>query len=122
MYKVREIELGDIFPIIRILKKIDIKSLASEVSKDIAVEDKTAEEKKKIAEEQAIELVLQILLKMDEAEEDILLVLSGWAGCSKDEAKHIKLSDLETLVPEFLEKNPISKMKELFTLAARRVK
>lgn len=118
MYNVREIQLGDLFPVIRILKKIDIKGVMAKMQKE-DVTGKSEKEKGEIAEQKAIEFVVTVISQLDTAEEDILTVLSGWAGCSKDEARAITISQLKKLVPEFLEKNSLETLKGFFTNAAR---
>jgi hypothetical protein len=118
--KAREIELGDAFIALKIIKKLGLESLRNVIGIE-SVEEPTPEEtegktideikgirdakKNELLKKKAFEVITYLLSHLEEAEKEILLLLSGWACVEPEEFKKIKLSELPKFIDEFMALN-----------------
>lgn len=130
--KAREIELGDVFIAVKIVKKLGLKTLKSAVGvesvNELTPEEKEGltepevaalfdEKKKELLKKKSFEVVSYLLENLEEAEGEILLLLSGWTGTTPEEFKKIKISELRPLIADFVEINSTEELKSFFSQA-----
>lgn len=102
--KAREIELGDAFIALKIVKKLGLESLREIVGIESS-EGLTPEDRQKLLNKKAFEVVSYLLTHLEGAETEIILLLSGWSGTTPEEFKKIKLSELPEMIDEFIKLN-----------------
>ena len=117
-YKVREIEFGDLFLLTKLLKKVDLKQMVKEIGFE-EIGEKDEEGKNKMTKEKGVEAVIYLLYNCDEAEQEVLNLIGAWTGVKAADAKHLKLSELTTIVSEFIEINKFEDVMSFFGKAAQ---
>jgi hypothetical protein len=114
--KVREIELGDVFIASRIIRKIDVKSMISE----IGIRDVTGLEEseiKKVTDAKAMDVIMYLMARMDDVQNDVMELIGSWCGISVEEAAKLKISELKGFVDQFVEVNGQDTINSFFKRA-----
>jgi hypothetical protein len=102
--KVREIELGDVFLMAKIFKKIDFKTMM----KEIGLQDVTGLDdgkKEEIMASKSLDFFNYLILHIDEAESDILKLIAAWGEMTPADAAKIKLSEMGDFYKQFVAVN-----------------
>lgn len=115
--KVRAIELGDLFLASKIIKKIDIIAIFKKVG-ETDVTGLEAEEKTAIAKKKGMDIIMALFEHLDEADKEIMTLIGAWCGCTADEAKRIKLTELKSLFDQFVDVNGIENITSFFEQVA----
>ena len=120
-YTVRELQFGDLFTAMRIVKKVNIKPQLKEFG-TIDIKDKKKEEVEKIQKEKGIELFMHIIENLDMAEQDILKLMSDLSGLSAEEIKQLNFNGIKEFYDKLIEANPMEDLKDFFKQAIGSIK
>lgn len=115
--KVREIELGDVFLASKLLKKIDIRKLMTEVGV-MNVTGMTVEERDAAMKEKGVDFFMALLAHLDEAEKEIMALIGAWTNMTPQEAAKIKLSEIKDFADQFVKVNGSEAISRFFEKAA----
>lgn len=115
--KVREIELGDVFLASKLLKKIDLKKLLTEVGV-MNIASMTDEEREAAMKDKAFDFFMALLSHVDEAEKEIMALVGAWTGLKPEDAAKIKLSEMKDFIDQFVKVNGSEAITRFFEKAA----
>jgi hypothetical protein len=114
--KAREIETGDILIALKIVRKLGLEQLKSVVGVESVV-DKDPAEIKSLINKKAFEVISYLLGHLEEANQEVVELLSGWTGTTEEEFKRIKLSEWPALIDDFIALNSSEVLVSFFKRA-----